>query len=335
MMPDFTPLYRFATYPAGALQAQSGANAGDPIGLGPAAIPGDTYRLAREAGPEQLHICESPQLGQVVANGSQVGQPGEALTIADCHSLMGPSGETVEVLVLRRTVDRDETTLHLLPLSPIRPTVEYELIGSSPALAPARFADIVSVSFFAGTRITLAGGAQAPVESLQIGDMILTRDHGPRPIRWIGHQTRRATGAAAPIRITAGALHTARDLLLSPEHRLFIWQRRDALGTGRAEVLVKATLLVNGKTVRRDEGGHIDSYQILFDGREVIFAEGIAVESLLVTSEMRAHLPEGIALENIAAERRAAATLEVDARALGDSADAAERLTRASRGQDD
>ena len=51
MMPDFTPLYRFATYPAGALQAQSGANAGDPIGLGPAAIPGDTYRLAREAGP--------------------------------------------------------------------------------------------------------------------------------------------------------------------------------------------------------------------------------------------------------------------------------------------
>ena len=255
MMPDFTPLYRFATYPAGALQAQSGANAGDPIGLGPAAIPGDTYRLAREAGPEQLHICESPQLGQVVANGSQVGQPGEALTIADCHSLMGPSGETVEVLVLRRTVDRDETTLHLLPLSPIRPTVEYELIGSSPALAPARFADIVSVSFFAGTRITLAGGAQAPVESLQIGDMILTRDHGPRPIRWIGHQTRRATGAAAPIRITAGTLHTARDLLLSPEHRLFIWQRRDALGTGRAEVLVKATLLVNGKTVRRDEGG--------------------------------------------------------------------------------
>lgn len=334
-MPDFTPLYRFATFPAAALQAQSGANDGDPIGLGPAAIPGDTYRLARDVAPDHLHICESPSLGQVVADGSQVGQPGDALTIADCHSLMGPSGETIEVLVLRRTDDRDETTLHLLPLSPIRPGIEYELIGSSPTMAPARFADIVSVSFFAGTRITLAGGAQAPVETLAIGDMILTRDHGPRPIRWIGHQTRRATGAAAPIRITAGTLHTARDLLLSPEHRLFIWQRRDTLGTGRAEILVKAALLVNGTTVRRDEGGHIDSYQILFDGREVIFAEGIAVESLLVRSDGQDRLPEGIALETIAAERRAAASLEVDARALGSSSDAAERLTRASRGQDD
>lgn len=334
-MPDFTPLYRFATYPATALQTQSGANAGDPIGLGPAAVAGDTYRLAREARQEQLHICESADLAQMVASGSQVGQKGEALSIADCHSLMGPSGETVEVLVLRRTVDQDETTLHLLPLSPLRPGVEYELIGSSPASAPERFADIVSVSFFAGTHITLAGGAQAPVETLAIGDMILTRDHGPRPIRWIGQQTRRATGAAAPIRITAGTLHTARDLLLSPEHRLFIWQRHDALGTGRAEVLVKAALLVNGSTVRRDEGGHLDSYQILFDSREIIFAEGIAVESLLVSSELRDRLPDGVELEAMAAERRAAASLEVDANALGNSTDAAERLTRASRGQDD
>lgn len=334
-MPDFTPLYRFATYPAAALQTQSGANAGDPIGLGPAAVPGDTYRLARDARQEQLHICESTDMAQIVASGSQVGHKGDALTIADCHSLMGPSGETVEILVLRCTSADDETTLHLLPLSPLRPTVEYELIGSSPALAPAHFADIVSVSFFAGTNITLAGGTQAPVETLKIGDMVLTRDHGPRPIRWIGHQTRRAIGAAAPIRITAGTLHTARDLLLSPEHRLFIWQRHDTLGTGRAELLVKASLLVNGTTVRRDEGGHIDSYQILFDGREVIFAEGIAVESLLVTSEMRDQLPAGLEMEIFAAERRAAATLEVDARALGDSTDAAERLTRASRGQDD
>jgi hypothetical protein len=40
-------------------------------------------------------------------------------------------------------------------------------------------------------------------------------------------------------------------------------------------------------------------------------------------------------LEDIAAERRAVAMLEVDARTLGDSTDAALRLTRASRGQDD
>lgn len=334
-MRDCPPLYRFATYPATALRAQSGANSGDPIGLGPAAVAGDTYRLSNGARAAQLYIGESDAQRQIVAAGSQVGQPGDTLSIVDCHSFMAPSGETIEVLVLRRTNPRDTTTIHLLPLSPIRPKVEYELIGSSAALAPRRFADIVSVSFFAGTQITMADGAQMPVDALKVGDMVLTLDHGPRPIRWIGHQTRRATGAAAPIRIAAGTLHAARDLLLSPEHRLFIWQRRDKLGTGRAEVLVKAALLVNDIDVKRDEGGHIDSYQILFDRREVIFAEGIAVESMLVTSEIDGPLPDGISPDDFAADRRAVAALEVDARVLGDPRDAAQRLTRASRGHDD
>lgn len=333
-MADLAPLFRFATYPASALHSLSGANEGDPIGLGAAAIPGDIYRLSREARMVRLAICDDPTSGQRVALGSEVGQPGEALTIAECHSLMDGSGDMVEVLILRREGEADGTTLHLLPLSPLRPGTEYELIGSSRAMAPERFADIVSVSFFAGTHLTLAGGAQAPVETLKVGDMVLTRDHGPRPIRWIGQQTRRAQGAAAPIRIVAGTLNAARDLRLSPHHRLFIWQRRDELGTGRAEVLVKAELLVNGSTVLRDEGGHVDSYQILFDAREIIFAEGIAVESLLVTAEMRARLPEGVALDAIEEGQRAAANLEVDEDRLGNASNAALRLTRASHGQE-
>jgi hypothetical protein len=331
-MADLTPLFRFATYPAGALRALTGANEGDPIGLGPAAIPGDTYRLARDARTERLAICDDAAHGQSVAHSSEVGAPGEALTIAECHNLMDRSGEMVEVLVLRREGEADGTTLHLLPLSPLKPGTEYELIGSSPEMAPERFADIVSVSFFAGTHLTLAGGAQAPVETLRVGDMVLTRNHGPRPIRWIGQQTRRASGAAAPIRITAGTLNTARDLWLSPHHRLFIWQRHDEMGTGRAEVLVKAELLVNGTTVLRDEGGHVDSYQILFDSREIIFAEGIAVESLLFTAGLRARLPEGLTLDAITEGQREATRLEVDETVLGDAAGAAARLMQASRG---
>jgi len=184
--------------------------------------------------------------------------------------------------------------------------------------------------------VTLAGGQQRRVEDLVIGDLVLTRNHGPRPIRWIGQQTRRAIGAAAPIRIAAGTLNTARDLRLSPQHRLFIWQRRDELGTGRAEVLVRADLLVNGTTVTREEGGHVDSYQILFDGHEIIFAEGIAVESLLVTSEIRARLPEGLTLDARSTDgQRDSAGYEVDERALGSGRDAAARLTRASRGTAD
>lgn len=333
-MTDLAPLCRFAIYPAEAVRALTGANEGDPIGLGDAALPGDTYRLHRDAVTARLAICDRPGGGQAVAIGSEVGQPGDALTIADCHRFMGAKGQMVEVLVLKRQSDGEGTVLHLLPLSPLEPGTEYDLIGSSRESAPERFADIASVSFFAGTHLTMAGGAQRRVEDLQVGDLLLTRDHGPRPIRWIGQQTRRATGAAAPIRIAQGTLNAARDLRLSPQHRLFIWQRRDRLGTGRAEVLVRADLLVNGTTVTREEGGHIDSYQILFDSHEIIFAEGIAVESLLVTSDIRARLPEGLTIADDAESQREATRLEVDEHVLGNSGDAAARLTEASRGSD-
>lgn len=333
-MPDLAPLFRFSTYPATAVRALTGANEGDPIGLGDAALPGDTYRLSRDARPLRLTICEAAEGGQLVADGSEVGRPGDPLTIADCHSFMGERGEMIEVLVLQRPDGTGGLVLDLLPLAPLQPGREYELIGSARSSAPDRFADIASVSFFAGTHLTLAGGAQRRVEDLAVGDVLLTRDHGPQPIRWIGQQTRRAAGAAAPIRIAAGTLNTARDLRLSPQHRLFIWQRRDELGTGRSEVLVKAELLVNGTTVTRDEGGHVDSYQIVFDGHEIIFAEGIAVESLLVTADIRARLPAGLTLDRAAEAQREAAGYEVDEGALGDAADAAARLTRASRGEE-
>lgn len=339
-MTRFAPLFRFSIYPAAAVRALTGANEGDAIGLGDAALPGDTYRLSRDARAMRLTICDGPGGGQVVAQGSEVGRPGDPLGIVECHSLMGETGEMIEVLVLKHEGEGPgagagaPADLHLLPLSPLRPGTEYDLIGSSSASAPDRFADIASVSFFAGTHLTLANGAQRRVEDLQVGDLLLTRDHGPRPIRWIGHQTRRAVGAAAPVRIARGTLNTARDLRLSPQHRLFIWQRRDEIGTGRSEVMVKADLLVNGTTVTREEGGHVDSYQILFDGNEIIFAEGIAVESLLVTSELRARLPGDLTLDPGEGEGRDTATLEVDEQALGDAADAAARLTRASRGRD-
>ena len=334
-MTDLAPLCRFPIYPAQALRALSGANEGDPIGLGDAALPGDTYRLHRDARPLRLAICDRPDVdggGQCVATGSEIGQPGDPLTIADCHRFMGPKGQMTEVLILKHLSETEGTLLHLLPLSPLDPGTEYDLIGSARDSAPERFADIASVSFFAGTHLTLAGGRQARVEDLAVGDMVLTRDHGPRPIRWIGQQTRRATGAAAPIRIAQGTLNAARDLRLSPQHRLFIWQRRDRLGTGRAEVLVRAEMLVNGSTVIREEGGHVDSYQILFDSHEIIFAEGIAVESLLVTSEIRARLPQGLTLDETTHRPADATRLEVDETILGDTLHAADRLTEASRG---
>ena len=141
----------------------------------------------------------------------------------------------------------------------------------------------------------MASGAQRAIETLAIGDRVLTRDDGPQPLRWIGRTTTRAVGEMAPILITKGALNNSADLLVSPEHRLFIYQRSDALGAGRAEVLVRARHLVNETTVLRREGGFIDYFQLLFDSHQIIYAEGIAAETMLVDTRTRAALPPELA----------------------------------------
>jgi Hint domain-containing protein len=326
-----TAQFSFPTYPAHHLIVSWGANEKDPIGGAADVVMGDTYRLHRDAVARNLAIWDGPK-GQEVADGSQVGSPGNRVVLEVCHSLMAPDGTLIDVLLLTVSGEED-TTRHFLPLAPMEPRGEYELVASETDTAPARLADIACVSFLAETHLTLASGAQKPVEDLQEGDRLLTRDHGPQPIRWIGQQVQRATGALAPIRIREGTLNVARDLRLSPHHRLFIWQRADELGTGRAEILVKAAHLVNGDTVLREEGGFIETYQILFDSHEIIYAEGVAVESLLVTPHTRAALPQDVAADDNASDRMNAAEIEVQETALEGEEDPATRLTRASHGK--
>ena len=188
------------------------------------------------------------------------------------------------------------------------------------------------MAFTRGTRITLASGAQKPIEELQVGDKVLTRDDGPQEVRWVGQNTRRAIGDFAPVLIREGTLNNENDLIVSPDHRLFIYQRDDAIGAGRSEVLVKVRHLINGDTVVRMEGGFVDYFQLLFDSHQIIYAEGIAAESLLVDPRTRAALPEdlnhALAKALPGHENRHHLDYEVSESLL--SSDAAEKLKRAS-----
>ncbi|MEL7117662.1 MAG: Hint domain-containing protein, partial [Pseudomonadota bacterium] len=107
------------------------------------------------------------------------------------------------------------------------------LVWAEPQLARAKFAELACVSFTRGTRITLASGAQCPIEDIRVGDRVLTRDNGVQEVRWVSQQTVRATGAFAPIVISKGALNNARELRLSPNQRLFVYQRTDRLNAGQ------------------------------------------------------------------------------------------------------
>ncbi|MFP5510851.1 MAG: Hint domain-containing protein, partial [Alphaproteobacteria bacterium] len=134
------------------------------------------------------------------------------------------------------------------------------------------------VCFTRGTHIATTQG-EILIENLKTGDLVLTMDHGYQPIRWIGSTKVRAVGHLAPILFRKGVLNNVRDLMVSPQHRMFLngWQAEVLVG--EHEVLAAAKHLVNDSTVRRVEGGEVEYFHILFDTHEIIFAEGCPSES--------------------------------------------------------
>lgn len=149
--------------------------------------------------------------------------------------------------------------------------------------------------FVAGTLILTPEGERA-VESLRPGDLVLTRDDGPQPLRWIGTRRVEASGLLAPIDICPGTFGSHGRLLVSPQHRILIRDSLAELLFGEAEVLVAAKDLVNGTSVRRREGGTVDYIHILFDRHQLVTASGLATESFLPGSQTsRMFSPETLA----------------------------------------
>ena len=328
------PAHSVSVYPAEQLRVVGGANLGDALGFADELLLDDIYRLSPAAAPQRLGLAPSSRLPFTIIPGTGIGTPGADLHLDCCLTFMSGDGRTTEGLVLVETDARgDAARVMFLPLGPLAAGQDLALVGINRAVALQKFARVACVSFTRGTLITMASGAQQPVERLRIGDRVLTRDDGAREVRWIGHHTVRAVGAFAPILIRAGTLNNARDLLVSPDHRLFIYQRRDHLGAGRAELLVRARHLVNGNSVVRVSGGFVDYYQMLLDAHQIIYAEGIAAESLLVDTRTRAALPGEVdsALAHLLPLHRRSdhGALEVQ-EALLHRPDAAEVLRRSS-----
>jgi hypothetical protein len=116
------------------------------------------------------------------------------------------------------------------------------------------------------------------VESLAIGDEVLTLHAGAQRIKWIGRRSYAAPFASGdfirPIRIRPGALDDdipRRTLHLSPGHALFV-----------DGALIPAWRLLNGASVT--QAAHVELveyFHIELDAQEVIFAEACPVESFI------------------------------------------------------
>jgi hypothetical protein len=139
---------------------------------------------------------------------------------------------------------------------------------------------VLGIACFAeGTRISTPRGS-AKVESLRAGDVVRVRG-GTAPVRWVG-QRRLALagvpdrGAAQPVRIRAGAFGKrlpSRDLLLSPEHAVFV-----------DGVLIPVRALTGCAGIDVDPDIETVTYfHVELDRHAVLLAEGLPCESWLDT----------------------------------------------------
>lgn len=139
--------------------------------------------------------------------------------------------------------------------------------------------DLTLVACFCrGTLIRSAHG-EVPIETLSIGDLILTPSGAMRAVRWIGR--RRYSAATvfgnrdlAPVQIRSGALADnvpSRDLWVSPEHGIYV-----------DGILIPARALLNGLSITQSlQPGEVCYFHLEFEAHELIFAEGALSESFV------------------------------------------------------
>ncbi len=169
---------------------------------------------------------------------------------------------------------------------------------------PASLGVSSAVCFTKGTVIAAEQG-DIYVEDLKVGDRVLTADRGYQEIRWIGHQyfskdDMLASPNLYPVKICKDSIREgvpARDLSVSPHHRVLVQSAICERMFGDKEVFIEAKHLAQWMGFERDRDvKDVHYYHILFDHHEVIYADGAPCESL--------HLGEQ-AMDTITEEGRA------------------------------
>ncbi|MEM7709488.1 MAG: Hint domain-containing protein, partial [Pseudomonadota bacterium] len=158
---------------------------------------------------------------------------------------------------------------------------QIELRGISPSQmqtrGQARSAGLPC--FTPGTAIETPGGP-VPIERLRPGDLVCTRDDGPRPILWAGRSSAgpdrlRAEPRLAPVWIAPGAFGAHGAMTVSPQHGVLL--RHDG-----EERMVRAAVLarIAGHRARRIRGCSRVSYlHLLLERHQAVRAEGLWSET--------------------------------------------------------
>ncbi|WP_434620068.1 Hint domain-containing protein [Tabrizicola sp. M-4] len=134
--------------------------------------------------------------------------------------------------------------------------------------------------FTAGTPIDTPAGP-VPVEALRPGDLVLTRDNGPQPLRWSAMRRLTQAELAAdprllPVEIAAGALGNGARLAVSPQHAILL---RDPDGEERLIRAIHLARLKGGGVRQRFGCRGVTYVHLMFDRHQVLRSGGLWSES--------------------------------------------------------
>ncbi len=173
---------------------------------------------------------------------------------------------------------------------PANPTVVFGGKGNNTSKSeePVELNSSFDIICFTPGTLILTPFGNKRVEDLRVGDLVATLDNGLQPIRWIGRKY--LTGARLfasphflPIKILAGSLGEnlpERDMWVSPKHRILLNNPETSTVFGETEVLTPAKGMCDGKGIFHDTTRtSVEYIHILFDQHEIVFANGVMMES--------------------------------------------------------
>lgn len=205
----------------------------------------------------------------------------------DADLILGGSGDVVD----GGEGGVDDDTLYLgtfdftVVYDPLNPENGVITFSDLSTLTFSNIENLVAC-FTPGTRIATDRG-EVRIEDLSVGDLVLTRDNGYQPIRWIGQKelSQRALALQPdlqPICIQKGALARGvpeRDMIVSPQHRMLIDCVQAQFYLGDSEVLIKAKDMLRLEGVKKLRSKSVTYIHLMLPAHEIILADGAWTES--------------------------------------------------------
>ncbi|MGR3273130.1 2,3,4,5-tetrahydropyridine-2,6-carboxylate N-succinyltransferase [Thalassococcus profundi] len=243
-------------------------------------IAGDSVQTTLVANTDTAEIYPSGTANiDVLAN--DINATGGSLTVTHINGVAVSAGDSVSLATGQMVTLNANGTLDVTGDGDIETVNFTYTVESSTGANDVGFVTVGSVPCFVAGSLIRTQTGRTPVEALRPGDMVLTKDNGLQPVRWVGRRVVAAEGDFAPIRIEAGTLGRHDTLLVSPLHRILVRDPMAHMLFGETEVLIAAKHLVNGQSICVAAGGTVEYVHVLFDRHEIISANGLDSESFL------------------------------------------------------